>query len=217
MMLKLRHSLRRGLIWIHLWLGLTAGLLFLLMGASGGVLALRPQISRWFFPTTVAAQACVSPVDWNHAERQVETFTGSRIDRIYFSGSDDPLVHFRMMSGQDKIYKHTIYDACAAQVAGAANLGWMDWLVDFHHNLRAGRTGRTFVGVIAIAMLASGVCGLLLWMLAGANVRPLAVLSANHAMDGVTVFASDSGPQASPRRRQFELRARRARQPYICG
>jgi uncharacterized iron-regulated membrane protein len=93
-----------------------------------------------------------------------------------------------MMGDQDKIYRHTIYDICAAQVAGAAHLEWMDWVVDFHHNLRAGRTGRTLGGVIAIAMLVSGVGGLLVWMLSGANIRGLLRGPAGRSRTGAMLY-----------------------------
>jgi uncharacterized iron-regulated membrane protein len=172
-MAKVQQRLRRALRAFHLWLGLAAGLFFLLMGASGGVVALRPQIAAFLAPSPAAAGPCASPIDWNRAERDVQAFAGSRIDRIYFPGDTDPRVHFRMMGDRDKIYGHVIYDTCAAKVVGTANLAWMDWIVDFHHNLRADRTGRTWGGAIAIAMLVSGVAGFLLWVLAGAKLSRL--------------------------------------------
>jgi uncharacterized iron-regulated membrane protein len=64
-----------------------------------------------------------------------------------------------------------IYDACAGAGLGSINLVWMDRVVDLHHNLLAGRTGRFWGGIIGIALPSSSVSGLLFWVLG--QPRPL--------------------------------------------
>jgi len=50
---------------------------------------------------------------------------------------------------------------------------WMDWVVDFHHNFLAGRTGRQFVGLAGTGLLLSGLGGLLLLLLSRPSLRRL--------------------------------------------
>lgn len=177
-MASTRIATRRTLRWVHLWLGLVGGAFLVLMGATGGIVALRPQTATLLSPARVAGP-CVATPDWNRAERDVRAASGTDINRIYFPEEGDSRVRFRMDGGPiDKVYKHVIYDACAGKVLGFANLGWMDYLVDLHHNLRGEHTGRYWAGIIGALLLVSGLTGFVLWLLAGANIAKLFRLDA---------------------------------------
>ena len=165
--------LRKSLAWSHLWLGLTGGLFFCLLGVTGTIVTFRPQIASFLSPPPVAPGDCGRAVDWNKAQLEIETTSGSTINRIYFPTAPDPRYHFRMRTGVDAIYTHVIYDACAWRVLGVANLQWLDWLVDLHHNLLAGRTGREVAGGIGVALLLSGIGGLALVVLSRPSLRRL--------------------------------------------
>lgn len=160
----IRLALRRFARFIHLWLGLITGLFICLMGFSGGLVALRPPLAVWMAPSARTTN-CV-PVDWARAAREVSATTGTEINRIYGPLENDTRWHFRMATDQPIIFRHVIYDGCAAKVLGTVNLGWMDWTVDLHHNLLNGRLGRTWAGFIGILMLISGISGLFVWLLA---------------------------------------------------
>ena len=151
---------------LHLWLGLAAGLFVCLMGFTGGLVALRPQIATFLSPPAPRTAACQSSPDWDRAARDASDVTHSEINRIYGPYGADTRWRFRMMTDQPVIYRHVIYDACSGKVLGEINLAWMDWTVDLHHNLLAGKTGRQWAGAIGIAMLASSLSGLLLWLFA---------------------------------------------------
>jgi uncharacterized iron-regulated membrane protein len=169
-MAHIRLVTRRAVKWAHVWLGLAAGTLILLLGVTGGIAVLRPQVATLLSPSA-ANGACLASVDWNSAEREVQVAAGSAINRIYFPESTvtrDFRVHFRMNGDGGKIFKHVIYDACAGKVLGFANLNWMDWTIDLHHNLLLSEaTGRYVVGATGAATLISAATGLLYWMLAG--------------------------------------------------
>ncbi len=158
------------MVFAHLWLGLITGVFISLMGFTGGVVALRPQIAGWLSPASPQIGNCVN-TDWNRAAQDVTATTHTAINRVYGPYGDDTRYHFRMITGTPTIYQHVIYDACAGRVLGTVNLAWMDWAVDLHHNLLNGNTGRSWAGAIGIAMLVSGITGLLVWLLTKPNLR----------------------------------------------
>ncbi|SPE40950.1 membrane hypothetical protein [Candidatus Sulfopaludibacter sp. SbA3] len=134
------------------------------MGITGGLVALRPQIATLLSPPAPRSAGCGTPPDWNRAAREITAYSHSEINRIYGPSGSDTRWHFRVKTNQPAIYRHIVYDACAARVLGAIDLGWMDWTVDLHHNLLAGRSGRRWAGFIGIALLVSSLSGLLLWL-----------------------------------------------------
>jgi len=155
--------LRAVIAWTHRWAGLAAGLLFCLMGITGAIVSFRPQIGLALGPPPSSVAQCRT-VDWNDAQRELEATTGTRINRVYVPapGDNDPRYHVRMETPVDAIYVHLFYDGCAGTLLGGANLQWLDWIVDLHHNVWAGHTGRLVVGAIGVALFLSGIGGLTL-------------------------------------------------------
>ncbi|HEY4360042.1 MAG TPA: PepSY-associated TM helix domain-containing protein [Bryobacteraceae bacterium] len=166
-----RRTLRKLLVSLHTWVGLFGGLFVAILAFSGGVVTFRPQIANLLSPPPAQTTNCVPSMDWNRAEKEIEDFAHTRINRIYAPTGADFRYRFRMTTDQDSIFTHVIYDACAAKVLGTANLAWMDWLVDFHHNLRAEKTGRFWAGWIGALLLLSGVGGISIWVISNPSVK----------------------------------------------
>ncbi len=61
--------------------------------------------------------------------------------------------------------RRIVVDAGTGQIVGELSLPWLDGIVDLHHNLFAGRTGRQVVGVIGIILFLISASGLLLSLL----------------------------------------------------
>lgn len=162
--------MRRIFVFAHLWLGLVAGVFVSLMGFTGGLVGLRPQIATLLSPSSPKVASCVA-TDWNRAAEDVTAVTHSEINRVYGPYGSDTRYHFRMMTSTPVIYQHVIYDACAGRVLGSIDLAWMDWTVDLHHNLLTGNNGRRWAGAIGIAMLLSGLSGLCVWLLTRPDLR----------------------------------------------
>ena len=160
-----RLNARKAVRWTHLWLGIIGGAFVCLMSVTGAIVTLRPQIAEWMSPASPQPAGCAGPVDWNRAEQQLRSYGHDEINRIYAFADGDPRYHVRIRTSRPAIYTHAIYDVCAGQVLGSIDLAWMDWTVDLHHNLLAGKAGRMWAGVIGIAFLISGLSGLTLWLL----------------------------------------------------
>jgi uncharacterized iron-regulated membrane protein len=176
-------AVRRGLRFAHMWLGVIGGVFVCLMAVTGAVVTLRPPLAQWMAPATASPTGCGQAVDWAQAEQRIHDFTDRPINRIYAFDNGDPRFHLRMATATPAIYQHVIYDACAGRVLGTINLAWMDWLVDLHHNLLSGRTGRFWGGIIGVALLVSSVSGLLYWILG--RPRPLTAFRVRPTKSGL--------------------------------
>lgn len=165
----MKWTLRKFVRWMHVWLGLFTGAFISLMGFTGGLVGLRPQIASLLSPPASRLTTCNTP-DWDRAARDITSFAHSAINRIYGPSGSDTRYHLRMATDSPILFNHVIYDACEGRVLGSINYAWMDWNVDLHHNLLAGRTGRRWASAIGIMMLISGLGGLLLWLLAKPNL-----------------------------------------------
>lgn len=192
-MFNLRVAARKALGWSHRWLGFVAGIAFCAMAFTGGIVAFRPQIGLAMAApsASICAPSSIQNVDWNQAEKDIETYAGAKINRIYAPTAPDTRYHLRIMTDQDSIYGHVFYDACTNKVTGSANLAWMDWMVDFHHNLRNGKTGRLWAGWIGLLMLLSSIGGLAFWLMGRPSlvkltrIRPGFAWRDMHTMVGV--------------------------------
>lgn len=166
----MKRKLRGIAVFAHLWVGLIAGIFISLMGFTGGIVALRPQIATLLSPAAPQTSGCQA-TDWNRAAEDVRAATHTEINRVYGPYGTDTRYHFRMMTGTPTIYRHVIYDACTGRVLGLIEMGWMDWLVDLHHNLLSGNTGRRWAGWMGVAMLLSGLSGLGVWLFTKPDLR----------------------------------------------
>jgi uncharacterized iron-regulated membrane protein len=179
-MANIRRSLRNWSVLAHTWIGLSAGLLFCVLSISGAIIVFRPQIEMALAPRPVRPAACTGSRDADAAVRVVEEYApGSRVDRIAFpsgtlsndSPSNDSPDVWRFQMSRDGSVQHLAYDACTQRVLGAANVAWVDWLVDLHHNLLMGRAGRRLTGTIGVALLLMSLSGFLIWLVSNPRWR----------------------------------------------
>jgi uncharacterized iron-regulated membrane protein len=150
----------------HTWLGLSAGLLFCVLSISGSIIVFRPQIEKAMGPKPTRPATCVaSSRDADEALRIIEAYEpGSRVDRIGFMEYAPDVWRFQLTRDEGRSVAYIAYDACTRQVLGAANVAWVDWLVDLHHNLLIGKTGRHLTGIIGMALLLMSISGLIIWL-----------------------------------------------------
>lgn len=153
-------SWRRAAVWIHNGLGVGAGVFFSLLGLTGSILLYRGAIESRLFPLTQTAGSCNA--QWRLEPLEARFATMPEL-RIYSADAKDPRIHVRV-SEDGTTYRHFAYDACAGEFLGEVQLGWMDALVDFHHNFLAGKAGRRWVGVASVALLSTCLTGLFIWL-----------------------------------------------------
>jgi uncharacterized iron-regulated membrane protein len=163
--------MRQFLFKVHLWSGLTIGVLLVLLGISGSLLVFRGDIHRLQQPDwyRVAALASTRPVDdWVAAAvAAVPAKILARITLPIRSG-DTALVYLQIPGARNlkAAELETVFvDPYRAKVLGShvANSGVMWFLQDFHYALFAGETGLKVNGVAAIALSVLALSGPILW------------------------------------------------------
>jgi sulfite reductase (NADPH) flavoprotein alpha-component len=164
--MTLKFNIRRFTAVSHLWLGLTTGAFICLMGVSGAIVAVRPQITIFLAPSAPRVATCQSAIDWNRAAQQVTKAANASPNRIYTLADARYLVR---TDADAPSAKYFVYDTCSGSVLGALNLSWLDWTIDLHHNLLFGKTGRSWTGAIAIVLLFGSFSGFLIWLLGNPN------------------------------------------------
>ncbi len=160
---------------VHLWLGLSAGLFFVLIGLTGSALVFYQEIDALLHPairieTRTAAPGWTSPV-WNRAldtvrghwpsqsgqwRFEADGKAGAIAARYYPAGAPSGHMAKRMMAwlspdGRD-LLRHE---------------GWgdyaMSWIYELHMDLLSGEAGHKVVGWSGVALLLLVMSGLAAW------------------------------------------------------
>ena len=150
-------ALRRLLSRLHLWTGLSVGLLFALLGLSGAILVFHTPLLVWQHPKLGAHQA-VANGEVLGAIMQREAANGLRsldfprdelpVWQGYFE--DESRRYFSPEDGR-LLLKRTIDDDALL------------WLHEFHVELLGGETGKEVLGIVGCICLALLLIGLYLW------------------------------------------------------
>jgi uncharacterized iron-regulated membrane protein len=165
--MNLRALLRQA----HLWLGLTLGLLFVVTGVSGSLLAFYPELDAALTPSVRAAASSAQPASWEGLYR---TLLEARPDRP---------IHWRI-EVPDAGGPVQARSLSAADMAGeqfAPLIVWVDprtdtvirteqwgrylwtWLYDLHYHLLTGPTGAVVMGVVGLLVLPLLATGVMVW------------------------------------------------------
>lgn len=135
---------QRTLRKIHLWLGLSAGLLIVVMSISGSIIVFRPQIESAARPKAISSEVSLALVERSLAS----AYAGIKITRVTFpASSSDPLLIQAEMADKQRLYE--FFDGSSGKELGPQRkAAWLEWIVDLHQNLLTGKTGRALTGVI---------------------------------------------------------------------
>jgi uncharacterized iron-regulated membrane protein len=158
----MNHGVRKGLIRIHVWSGLTIGLLLLGVALTGAILAWRPQLEK----KTSAALFTVTPGQAKLPADQLAAIAqaahpGAPLESIHYYG-DPTMPFFAYFS--DKIFVHV--NPYTGVVIGSRPrygdfFGWLEGFHKFLHLLPA--IGEPIMGTDAIVLTVVIVVGLVLW------------------------------------------------------
>lgn len=145
----------------HIWLGLICGAVLCLTCLSGSIAVFRPQLQDAFSPK-VAASTDRADLDQAVA-RVLAANPGARLTRVALPAADRNTFVLTLETSAPKP-RRIVIDAGTGAIAGEIKLTWLDWIIDLHHNLLGGRTGRRVVGAAGIVLLVISLSGLALWL-----------------------------------------------------
>jgi uncharacterized iron-regulated membrane protein len=166
------YSLRSIVRQVHLWLGLSAGLVLALVGLSGAGLVFSEQMVRLETPSFFAD---VGPGKWTPVSKWIADAEKKYPDlaplNFVFGPGSIPMptgvpVLFKKteVNGEER---HTLISVdpvkgIALDRIDAENT-WAGWLVIFHKELLADDLGITIIAICAIVGLVSAMTGAYLW------------------------------------------------------
>ncbi|WP_424136063.1 PepSY domain-containing protein [Roseomonas chloroacetimidivorans] len=157
---------------IHWFLGITAGLVLMVVGFTGGLLSFQDEIMRALNPgvltVTPSAEAPLSPAE---LIRRIEAGTGARVNALTLAAEPDSSVRALLVSRDaapqaagGRPRGETRYaDPYTGELLGApVGTGFFRTTRELHRWLLAGAEGRIVVGVSTIALIILSLTGLYL-------------------------------------------------------
>lgn len=162
--------LRRIWLTIHRWLGLTAGLLFVLLGLTGSVLVFHRAIDEWLNPELLLTQGsgprrplaeiiAAAEAAYDGPASGAAAVTAPRVANGVW------LVWFQSGEEDELRFTQVLVDPYTAEVRGQRVWGeyLTTWIYRLHFQLLAGRPGGVVVGVAGLVLVVSCVSGVWLW------------------------------------------------------
>lgn len=155
--------LRRGLFQIHLWTGISIGLYVVVATVTGSALVYKAKLNALFTPPTVVTPSGPLMSEDELRQSAEEQFPPFRVGRIEMPDRPDRPAVVTLARGRYEQFR--LLDPYTAADLGLAGdeTPQILWLIDLHHNLLGGETGRMVNGVGALLLLVMCLTGPLIW------------------------------------------------------
>jgi len=154
---------RPFVVQLHLWMGLALGLYIVVLSVSGSVSVLRPDVHRWFIPSSVPVQGTRLAGDaLQDAVRR--TYPLYEVTDVFERRRPNTPVMVTLQ--RDGATVERLFDPYAARDIGLAYppiTDAIEWVVDLHDNLLTGTTGRAVNGLGALVFLVLAITGAIVW------------------------------------------------------
>ncbi len=162
-----RGALRRAWLQIHLWLGLTLGVLGAVVGATGSLLVFDQEIDRSLNPQRYATSGANVALPYSDYAQRAARVVGEQSRTINLrlpAAEGAPVVAFVRLpevASPRRVY----LDPPTGRVLDAPpGRGLIGWAHDLHESLTLREySGREIVGAVGLAMLVSSLSGIYLW------------------------------------------------------
>ena len=164
-----RINLRRTFVNIHLWLGITLGIIGALLGITGSVLVFDDAIDARFNPQRYAVsgpQLALSYADYvQHAVQALEGRARPMGVQLPDADGGPVVINARPTTPGVQGFYRVYIDPPTGRVLDVAQAGGvLGWIHQFHGSLMLrDYGGRAMVGIVGIAMLISALSGIYLW------------------------------------------------------
>jgi uncharacterized iron-regulated membrane protein len=152
-----RHRLRELMSWLHLWIGLSAGVLFAVLGLSGSVLTFHSDLLLAQHPQLASQQPIA---DGAVLARLMDTWAPQGMTAV-----DVPRPSMPAWQGYfaDDSRRYFATDTGELLLTRTPGNDWLLWLHELHTHFLAGETGEEVVGVVGWIACFLLLSGLYLW------------------------------------------------------
>jgi uncharacterized iron-regulated membrane protein len=163
----MKPRLRKLWLTLHRWLGLTAGLLFVLLGLTGSLLVFDHAIDEWLHPTLLLSQRNVPPRPLSELLAAAEEAMPEPVAAMSRPRIAGGVWTAWVQTGTDDEPQWTqVYvDPATAKVTGKRVWGTdlVGTVYRLHYTLLGGEWGETLVGIGGLLLMLSVVSGVYLW------------------------------------------------------
>jgi uncharacterized iron-regulated membrane protein len=158
--------LKKTIGWLHLWLGLTSGLIVFVVALTGTLFVFCDETIDFLAGEAQYVQE--TPKDKLSTEELLASFRKQYPKRkiFYYEAYHSPKRSFKIASGDEKLmnFTYTWLNPYTGQTLGASGAYWFFYLVaHIHSELLLHETGKTIVGFATIIFLMQLIGGLILW------------------------------------------------------
>lgn len=153
----LGHRVRAALAWLHLWTGLSAGVLFAVLGLSGSVLTLHADLLLAQHPQ-LAAQRPVA--DGAVLDRVMREWAPRGMTSLHVPDAALPAWQGFFADGSRRYFAPDSGELLLERSTGS---DWLLWLQQLHTHFLGGDTGEEIVGVVGGIGCFLLLSGLYLW------------------------------------------------------
>ena len=160
-------ALRRAWLQIHLWLGLTLGVLGAVVGVTGSLLVFDGEIDRALNPQRYATSGANLALPYSeYAQRAARAVSEqSRTVNLRLPAGEGAPVVALVRAPEGASLRRVYLDPPSGRVLDAPiGRGLIGWSHDLHESLTLREyNGRGIVGAVGLAMLVSSLSGIYLW------------------------------------------------------
>ena len=165
----MNRRLRRVWLKIHRWLGLTAGMLLVVIGLSGSVLVFQHAIDEWLNANLLIVKNSgsrrpladvLAAIEGSlEPDESVQFVDAPRHDRGVWTA------WVRNSAKKDRSFVQIYVNPYSANVTGRRVWGEyaITWIYSLHRQLLAGLRGESVVGICGIILVISILTGVILW------------------------------------------------------
>jgi uncharacterized iron-regulated membrane protein len=166
---------RKRWVQLHLWLGLTLGVLGVFIGLTGSLLVFDHSLDATLNPQRYAVSGPTLALPYAEYIASAAKALDGRARAVVLRAPDAaglPVVVIARARGEGGTYRVYIDPPTGRVLEAVAGGGFIGWAHGFHENLTLREYyGREIVGAVGIAMLISALSGLYLWWPARGRFR----------------------------------------------
>ena len=159
-------TLKKWLIYLHLYVGLVAAFFLICISVSGAIIAFEPELNHAFHPELTTAPVTGPRLNWDDLKLKVEQQSpGWKLIRFYFPDRPDRSLYVRLRNISTHKIRHVYVNQYTGQVLGSTEDG-SDWIIkvhDLHVNFLSGKVGNKIVMWSTVGLLLLSLSGIVLW------------------------------------------------------
>ena len=156
---------RKAVLQVHLWLAIAMGAYIVVISVSGSAVVFRREVGMWLVPRTVPAAVGIPLAGDGLRETVERVYSDYEVLSIVEPERrpGEPVYVRLLRSGEETARQFDQYKGADMGDTYPPMLRTMEWLVDLHDNLLAGRTGRMINGVGGALLIVIVLSGAVLW------------------------------------------------------